>query len=171
VAQHIFGTTDTSTDAYNEAGNWVGILFAAYNLVAALFAFLLPVLARHLGRKYTHALCLTLGGIGFISIFFVTDQYMLLPAMVCVGIACASILSMPYAMLTKSLPANKMGVYMGIFNYFIVIPQILAASVLGFLVTHYFNGDAIKTLVLGGCALFIAAGSVLFVDDKVKIKN
>ena len=171
VAQNVFGTTDASTEAYNNAGNWVGILFAIYNLVAALFAFLLPVLARYIGRKYTHALCLTLGGIGFISIFFITDQNMLLLSMVCVGIAWASILSMPYAMLTGSLPANKMGVYMGIFNYFIVIPQILAASVLGFLVTHYFNGDAIKALVLGGCTLLIAAFSVLFVEDKNDIKN
>jgi len=164
VAQNVFGTTDPSTGAYNDAANWVGILFAAYNLMAALFAFLLPVLARHIGRKFTHALCLTLGGIGFISIFFITNQYMLLLSMACVGIAWASILSMPYAMLTQSLPANKMGVYMGIFNYFIVIPQILAASVLGFLVTHYFNENAIKALVLGGCTLLIAAVSVLFVE-------
>ena len=166
IAQNVFGTTDASTEAYNDAANWVGILFAIYNLVAALFAFLLPVLARHIRRKYTHALCLAIGGIGFISIFFITDQYMLLLSMVCIGIAWASILSMPYAMLTGALPANKMGVYMGIFNYFIVIPQILAASILGFLVTHYFNGDAIKALVLGGCTLLIAAFSVLFVEDK-----
>jgi len=166
VAQNVFGTTDTSTEAYNDAANWVGILFAIYNLAAALFAFLLPVLARHIRRKYTHALCLALGGIGFISIFFITDQYMLLLSMVCIGIAWASILSMPYAMLTGALPAKKMGVYMGIFNYFIVIPQILAASILGFLVRHYFNGDAIKALVLGGCTLLIAAFAVLFVEDK-----
>ena len=165
VSQNVFGTTDTTTEAYNDAANWVGILFAAYNLVAALVAFLLPVLARHIGRKYTHALCLTLGGTGFISIFFITNQYMLLLSMICIGIAWASILSMPYAMLTRSLPANKMGVYMGIFNYFIVIPQILAASVLGFLVTHYFDHNAINALVLGGCMLLIAAFAVLFVDD------
>jgi len=171
VAQNVFGTTDTSTENYNNAANWVGILFAVYNLVAALFAFLLPKLARHIGRKYTHALCLAFGGIGFISIFFITDQYMLLLSMVCIGIAWASILSMPYAMLTGSLPAHKMGVYMGIFNYFIVIPQILAASILGFLVSHYFNEDAIKALVLGGFTLFIAAVSVLFVDDISSTKN
>ena len=172
VAQNVFGATDTTTEEYNNAANWVGILFAAYNLVAALFAFfLLPLLARHIGRKYTHALCLTLGGIGFISIFFITNQYMLLLSMVCIGVAWASILSMPYAMLTGSLPAHKMGVYMGIFNYFIVIPQILATSILGFLVTHYFNGDVIKALVLGGFTLLVAAVSVLFVDDISSKKN
>ena len=165
IAQNVFGTTDAQSQAYNDAGNWVGILFAIYNAAAAAVAFLLPVAAKHIGRKYTHAVCLAMGGLGFISIYFIADKYMLILSMVCVGIAWASVLSMPYAMLTKSLPSNKLGVYVGIFNYFIVIPQILAASVLGFLVTHYFDGNAIKALVLGGCTLLIASASTLFVSE------
>lgn len=168
VAENVFGTTDPKSELYNQAGNWVGVLFAIYNLVAALVAFLLPVLARHTSRKFTHALSLTLGGLGFISIYFITNQHLLILSMVGIGIAWASILSMPYAMLTGSLPANKIGVYMGIFNYFIVIPQILAASILGFLVNHYFSGKAILALLLGGFALIVAALSTLFVQDKVR---
>jgi len=165
VTSHIYGTEDVTSKAYNDGADWVGFLFAIYNGFAAIFAFLLPIIARRTSRKATHALALTLGGIGLISFFFVKDPNWLIASMVLVGFAWASILSMPYAILTGSLPAHKMGVYMGIFNFFITIPQILAATILGFLVNHLFGGQSILALVFGGVAMLLAAVAVLFVED------
>ena len=165
VTSHIFGTSDTTSELFNEGANWVGVLFGVYNGFAAVIAFLLPVLAKITSRKTTHAISLILGGIGLISIFFIKEPNLLIISMLGVGIAWASILSMPYAILTGSLPAKKMGIYMGIFNFFIVIPQILAASILGFLLRHFFNKDAIWALVAGGISMLIAALTVVLVDD------
>lgn len=150
---------------YNTGADWVGIAFAVYNGFAAIVAFLLPVIAGRTSRKATHAIALIAGAIGLISIYFITDPIYILVSMVGVGLAWASILAMPYAILAGALPANKMGVYMGIFNFFIVLPQILAASVLGFLVGTLFGGQAIYALILGGLTWIIAAGLVMFVDD------
>jgi maltose/moltooligosaccharide transporter len=150
---------------YNEGANWVGVLFATYNGFAAVVAFLLPILAKWTSRKMAHAIALVCGGIGLASFFIVKDPHMLVVSMLGVGFAWASILSMPYAILTGSLPAQKMGTYMGIFNFFIVIPQILAASILGFFTKVLFHGHAIYALILGGASLLIAAASVMFVDD------
>ncbi|MFO7617287.1 MAG: MFS transporter [Bacteroidales bacterium] len=165
VTSHVYGTSDTTSRLYNDGADWVGVLFGVYSGFAALFAFLLPVIARRTSRKITHALSLTAGGIGLCSIFLIRDPYLLLLPFAGIGLAWASILSMPYAILTGSLPASKMGVYMGIFNFFIVIPQILAATILGFLTRHLFGGHAIWALVFGGVSMMIAAVSVLFVDD------
>ena len=165
VTSHIYGTSDTTTELYNKGANWVGFLFAIYNGFAALMAFVLPVLARKTSRKMAHAISLVIGGLGLMSFYVIKDPNLLLISMVAIGIAWASILSMPYAILTGSLPAGKMGIYMGIFNFFIVIPQIFAASILGFFTKSLFGGHAIYALVLGGVSLLIAAVSVLFVDD------
>ena len=165
VTSHIYGTSNTTSILYNEGANWVGVLFGIYNGFAAIVAFGLPVLAKYTSRKTTHSVSLLIGGMGLLSFFFITNPNLLLLSMVAIGIAWASILSMPYAILTGSLPNHKMGVYMGIFNFFIVIPQILAASILGFLMRRFFGGDAIWALVAGGVSMFIAAASVYFVDD------
>ncbi len=165
VTSHVYGTSDTTSALYNEGANWVGVLFGVYNGFAAIVAFGLPMLAKLTSRKSTHSISLVIGGIGLLSFYLITNPNLLLLSMVAVGIAWASILSMPYAILTGSLPANKMGVYMGIFNFFIVIPQILAASILGFFMTHFFKGDAIWALVAGGFSMIIAAVTVVFVDD------
>ena len=165
VASHIFGAEDAQSKLYNDGADWVGVLFAVYNGFALLFAFLLPVIARKTNRKITHAISLLLGGLGLISFFFVKDPMWLIASMVLVGCAWASILSMPYAILVGSLPAKKMGTYMGIFNFFITIPQILAATILGFMVNHLFGGQTILALVFGGVSMIIAAVAVLFVDD------
>ncbi|HOI47948.1 MAG TPA: MFS transporter [Prolixibacteraceae bacterium] len=165
VTSHIYGTSDTSSELYNEGANWVGVLFGTYNGFAAVIAFLLPVLAQRTSRKWTHAISLIFGGIGLLSFFVIKNPVLLVVPMLGVGIAWASILSMPYAILTGSLPADKMGTYMGIFNFFIVIPQILAASILGFLMRQFFDGQAIYALVAGGSSLFLAALSVIFVND------
>ncbi|MBK9570387.1 MAG: MFS transporter [Chitinophagaceae bacterium] len=166
LAQHLSGTTDTTSKAYNEMGNWVGVLFAWYNGFAALFAFLLPVLAKKFSRPATHMIALIAGGLGLISFYLFKNENLLIISMAGIGLAWCSILAMPYSMLTKALPANKMGVYMGIFNFFIVIPQILAATLLGVFTKHIFNGNAIMTIVVGGCSMIVAALLTLRIKDK-----
>ena len=172
VTQHIYGTTDTTSEAYNTGANQVGEMFANYNLIAAIAAFLLPLLAKYTSRKFTHFLALTLGGFGLISIYFIKEPTTFtmewLP-MIGVGIAWASILSIPYAMLSGALPSNKMGYYMGVFNFFIVIPQLVAASILGFLVSKFFNSEPIYALLIGGVSMIIAGIIALTINDKSKI--
>jgi len=165
VTSHIYGTTDATSAIYNEGANWVGVAFAAYNGVAALVAFAIPVLARKTNRKIAHSICLVCGALGLLSIFVIQDPRLLLGSMVGVGIAWASILSMPYAILTGSLPPSKMGYYMGVFNFFIVIPQIVAAAMLGFFIGRFFGGEAIYALLIGGASLVLAALLTLRVDD------
>ncbi len=166
VTSHIYHTTDTASEAYNDGADWVGVLFSVYNGFAAIIAFLLPVIAKMTNRKITHLIALCIGGLGFISFYFIKDPKLLMISMIGIGFAWASILSMPYAILTGSLPAKKMGVYMGIFNFFIVIPQILAASILGFLVKSFFGGETIYALVLGGVTMIMAGFLTLIVEDK-----
>jgi len=166
VTGYIFGATDTMSKVYNDGADWVGIMFAFYNVVTFMVAFLIPIIARKTSRKFTHMISLMMGGLGLMSYYFIRDPNILLLSMVGVGIAWASILSMPYAMLTDSLPSNKMGYYMGVFNFFIVIPQLVAASILGFLVVKFFDGEAIYALIIGGVSMFIAGVTVMFVDDK-----
>ncbi len=165
VSNHIYHTSDTQSELYNEAANWVSGMFGWYNLFAAGFAFLLPLLAKVTNRKITHSIALIIGGLSLVSIYYIDNPAHLIYAMIGVGLAWASILSMPYAILTGSLPSNKMGVYMGIFNFFIVIPQILAASILGFLVKDLFGGEAIYALTLGGVSLMLAAVVTIFVTE------
>ena len=165
VTSKIYGTSDTTSLAYNEGANWVGVLFGVYNGFSALVAFLLPVLAKYTSRKITHAVCLLVGGISLMSISLINTPGMLILPMLGIGLAWASILSMPYAILTGSLPHNKMGIYMGIFNFFIVIPQILAASILGSMVKHLFSDNTMLALVTGGISMIIAALAVNFVRD------
>ena len=165
VTSHIYGTNDASSELYNDGANWVGIMFAVYNGFAAVVAFLLPVLAKYTNRKITHLIALVAGGLGLISIYFFHDPYLLVISMLGVGVAWASILAMPYAILTGSLPQHKLGIYMGIFNFFIVIPQILAASILGFFVRDIAGGHAIYALVLGGGSMILAGFLTLLVND------
>ena len=165
ITSHIYHTTDATSKVYNEGADWVGICFAVYNGVSALAALLLPAIARATSRRVTHMLCLTAGGLGLISIYFVHDPKMLLLSMVGVGVAWASILSVPYAMLAGALPSNKMGYYMGVFNFFIVIPQVVAGLILGFFTTHFFHGESVLTLVLGGVSMIISGLLTLRVND------
>lgn len=166
VTDYHYGTADTTTQAYNNGADWVGVLFGAYNGFAALAAFLIPVLAARFNRKIAHLICLLCGGLGLMSFLWIKDPQWLLLSMVGVGIAWASILSVPYAILSGALSVRKMGVYMGIFNFFIVIPQILAASVIGIFVTHLFDGKAIYAVVLGGVFFVIAGLLTLLVNDE-----
>jgi len=163
IAQHIYGLapTDTSSETYQEAGNWVGILFGIYNFVSAIFAFLLPSIAKVFSRKKTHAYSLFCGALGLLSIYFFSDENLLIVSMILIGIAWASILAMPYAMLAGSISPRKMGVYMGIFNFFIVIPQIINGIIGGPLVKYAYGDQAIFALVVSGVS-FIVAGLLAF---------
>ncbi len=165
VTEHVYGATDPSSALYNEGANWVGICFAVYNGFSAVLAFLLPKLALRRGRKKVHALSLIIGGLSLASIYLINDPNILLLSMVGVGLAWASILTMPYSILAGSLPASKMGIYMGIFNFFIVIPQIIASGTLGFISRTFFDNQAIYVLMLGGAAMILAGFLVTFVDD------
>jgi maltose/moltooligosaccharide transporter len=166
VTQTMYHTVDTTTEAYNEGANLVSGMFGWYNLFAAVFGLvLLPFLAKLTNRKITHAIALIVGGLGLASIMILNNPQHMIFSMIGIGLAWASILAMPYAILTGSLPALKMGVYMGIFNFFIVIPQILAATILGFMVKTLFGGDSIYALLTGGISLALAAVLILFVKD------
>ena len=171
IAQHVYGAgiEDVSSVAYNDAGNWVGVMFGAYNAVSALFALALPKIAAKVGRKRTHAISLACGGLGLLSIYFIQDPKLLLVSMVLVGIAWASILSMPYAILAGAIPAHKMGIYMGIFNFFIVIPQIVNGIIGGPIVKYFYGSQAIYALILAGICLLVGAFTVSFVDDKDEV--
>ncbi|MGA9270813.1 MAG: MFS transporter [Lutimonas sp.] len=168
IAHHVYGLdlNDTHSNAYQNAGDWVGILFGVYNAISAIYAFFLPAIAKKLGRKRTHTISLIIGGIGLISIYFAPDQNWLILSMVAIGIAWASILAMPYAILAGSIPAKKMGVYMGIFNFFIVIPQIINALIGGPIVKYLYGGNPIFALVTSGVSFLIAALLVAKVKDE-----
>jgi maltose/moltooligosaccharide transporter len=141
-----------------------------YNLVSAIYALLLPAIARKVGRKRTHSINLIIGGIGLISIFFAPNKEFLIFSMACVGIAWASILAMPYVLLASSIPAGKMGIYMGIFNFFITIPQIINGIVGGPMVKYIYNDQPVYAIVLAGIFMLCAALSVIYVYDPVTAK-
>ena len=164
-----YGSNDPTTAAYNEGANWVGVLFAAYNGFAALAAVVIPVMVRHWGLRVSHLVNATLGGLGLLSFTVIRDPQWLLLSMLGVGFAWASILSLPYALLSDSVPAHKMGVYMGIFNFFIVIPQLVAASLLGVLLKQFFGSQPVYALVIGGVSLIVAGLCVLRVDDPLRM--
>jgi maltose/moltooligosaccharide transporter len=168
VTSHHFGATDVTGQAYNDGANWVGVLFASYNGFAALAAIAIPVMARRLGCRWSHLVNLSIGGLSLISFLFISDPDWLVVPMIGVGLAWASILSLPYAMLSDVLPTAKMGVYMGIFNFFIVIPQLIAASVLGLLLREFFDGRGIYGLVIGGALMILAGLSALLVDREAE---
>jgi maltose/moltooligosaccharide transporter len=165
VAANVYGTIDAKSDAFQDAGNWVGVMFAVYNGVSALAAFILPVIARKTNRKVLHMICLAIGGASLVSIMFISTKHMLLLPMVGVGIAWASILTVPYAILAGSLPPEKMGYYMGVFNFFVVIPQIIAGLVLGPITVKFLGGHAASALALGGVCMIIGGLCTLLVKD------
>jgi maltose/moltooligosaccharide transporter len=170
VAQVHFGSGDPHTIAYNEGANWVGVLFGAYNGFAALAAMIIPFMVRRFGLRASHLINLWLGGLALVSFLIIRNPHWLLLSMVGVGFAWASILSLPYALLSDSVPAEKMGIYMGIFNFFIVIPQLVAASVLGVTLKFLFGGAPIYALVLGGLS-FMLAGLLALRVPQVRPKN
>lgn len=176
IAEHIYGlqANDTTSPLFQEAGNMVGSIFGFYNLVSAIYAFALPLIASRIGRKYTHMISLICGGIGLISIYYISNPDLLYISMIGVGIAWASILAMPYAMLAGSVPALKMGIYMGLFNFFITIPQIVNGLMGGVLLKHFYGNHSIYAIVIAGVFLLLGALATLFVqdnDDKILLNG
>ena len=166
VAQYMFGSTDTTSAAYNEGGNWVGVLFAVYNGVAALVAlFVLPGLSKRLGKVRTHMICLLCGAAGYLSFLFIRDPNLLLISEIGIGIAWASILAMPYAILASALPQAKLGIYMGLFNVFIVVPQLLVATVMGSIMKAFFPTEPIWTMLFAALVMVAAALAMLRVRE------
>ena len=173
IAHHLYGTplkelsefTPAETALYNKAGDWVGIIFGVYNAVSAVIALFIPAIAHKLGRKKTHFYALIIGGAGLISVYFVPNPNWLILSMVGVGVAWASILATPYAILSGAIPARKMGVYMGIFNFFVVIPQIVNAIIGGPMVKYLYGGNAVYAIVASGISFIIAAFFVTRVKD------
>ncbi|MVN76614.1 MFS transporter [Hymenobacter sp. HMF4947] len=190
ITSHIYHTSDTTSALYNEGADWVNVCFSVYNGVSALAALALPLVARATSRRFTHMLCLALGGLGLISIYFIgnipieqttTFQFFgahtfrvaelaLLVPMIGIGVAWSSILSIPYAMLAGALPTNRMGYYMGVFNFFIVLPQMVAGVTLGFFTKHVFNNNSALTLVLGGVSMIMSGLLTLRVHDADDIR-
>lgn len=170
IANQVWGhgvALDAKSIGFNEAGDWTGVMFAFYSGVAAIFSLLIPTIAKAIGRKKTYSFSLVLGGLGLISMFVVEDKNMLLLSISGVGLAWAAILAMPYAMLSGSLPADKMGVYMGLFNATITIPQI-AAGILGSTLIAFFGGNPMAIIVIAGVSMLIAGSAVFFVKEKVE---
>jgi maltose/moltooligosaccharide transporter len=167
VAQNFYHSPDPASAGYQEAGNWVGVLFAVYNGVAAIAALaLLPFLARAIGKPRTHLICLLAGAAGYASYFVIRDPKLLILSEIGVGIAWASILAMPYAILASSLPQRKLGIYMGLFNIFIVVPQLLVATVMGSIMKAFFPGEPIWTMLAAAIVMGLAALAMLRVPDE-----
>ena len=169
VARHVYGAARPEDAGFREGTEWGGLCFAVYNVVCFLVAFLLPALARATSRKGVHIIALLCGGLGLLSVYFANDpgdKYLLWLSMAGVGVAWASILSMPYAMLAGALPPARMGVYMGVFNLFIVIPQVVMSFVTPYLILHVLGDDPLRVVMLGGLSMLVAAGSVLVVHDR-----
>jgi maltose/moltooligosaccharide transporter len=165
VAHNVFGASDPASPLYKAGVEWGGICFAVYSAVCFGFSFVLAPMARKLGRKHTHSLCLVCGALGLVSVVVIHDKYVLLLTMVGIGIAWASTLSMPYAVLAASLPPARTGVYMGIFNFFIVTPEILASLFFGWIMTHFLHDNRIYAIIAGGVFMMIAAGLMQRVKD------
>ena len=167
VAQHFFGTTDPNSLGFKEAANWVGILFGVYNGVSAMIALSLPKIAAKIGRKNTHIIALLLGGLGFLSFAIIPNYQLLIIPMIGIGIAWGSILAMPYAMLANSLPPKKMGMFMGLFNMSITIPQIINGIFGGLILKYAFGGDPILSIYMAGVLMILGAASTHFINDKL----
>lgn len=166
VALKFYGTADANSPVFQKAGDWVGILFGIYNGVSAIIAMLLPVVARRLTKRTTHAIALTIGGLSLLSFLVLTDPVMLIIPMIGIGIAWGSILAMPYAMLANSIPPKRMGVYMGLFNMSITIPQIVSGIVTGLILKYLFADNPILCIVMAGVSMFLAALSSMFIKEK-----
>lgn len=166
VARNVFGAPDEKSPLYAEGVAWAGLCFAMYSLVCFAFSFALPRIAAALGRRLTHSLCLACGAAGLLSVSIITNPNLLLVSMAGVGIAWASVLSMPYAILAGALPARKVGLYMGIFNFFIVLPEIVASLGFGWVMSSVLGNNRMAAVMAGGVFLLLASGLVRFVKER-----
>jgi maltose/moltooligosaccharide transporter len=166
VASYFYNSPDPNSTGYQDAGNWVGILFGIYNGVSAAVALLLPIVAKRIGRKVTHALALAIGGLSYLSFLIIPSATLLIIPMIGIGIAWGSILAMPYAMLASSIPPKRMGVYMGIFNMSITIPQIISGIFTGLILKYLFNENAMLCIVMAGISMVIGGCCSLLIQEK-----
>jgi maltose/moltooligosaccharide transporter len=164
VTQYVFNATDASSKAFNDGSDWVGVLFSIYNGVAMLAAFMLPLVTQKIGAAKTHMLCLLIGAASYASILVIRDAQLLILPMIGIGITWASILCMPYVILARVLPQHKLGIYMGIFNFFIVIPQLLTAAIMGPVIKYFFPGAPIWTMLVAAIVMAISAFAMLRVQ-------
>ena len=166
ITKYIFNTTDAESAAFENGTTWVGICFAFYSTLAATLAFAIPKLTKSVSKYKLHAIALLIGSLGLLLIYFIKNQYVLLIAFAFIGIGWSSISSIPYSIISDIAPETKMGTYFAVFNFSIVIPQITAAFLLGFLTRHYFAGETIYTILSGGVAMFIAACIMFCIKEK-----
>jgi maltose/moltooligosaccharide transporter len=165
VTQYVYHATDASSKAYNEGADWVGVLSSIYNGVSALAAFALPTLAKRLGASKTHMICLLVGAASYAAFLVIRDQYTLILPEIGIGIAWASILTMPYVILSATLPQDKLGIYMGIFNFFIVLPQLLIATIMGGIIQSFFPTEPVWTMLVAALMMVLAGLAMLRVRD------
>lgn len=170
VARNIFGATSQGSVVYSNGIEWAGVCFAVYNAVCIGFSFLLPRLAKQIGRQATHSLCLLCGGASLISLLAIQDRYLLLVVMIGLGLAWSSALIMPYAMLSSEIPPHSRGIYQGIFNFFIVLPEIVISLGFGWVMSHLLHDNRLLAVVLGGVFLIIAAGLTLLVQPSTLVE-
>lgn len=166
TALRFYGTADPNSPEFQEAGNWVGILFGVYNGVSAIIALSLPIIAKRLTRKITHSIALCIGGLSLLSFLLFSNPHFLIIPMIGIGIAWGSILAMPYAMLASSIPPNRMGVYMGLFNMSITIPQIISGIFTGLILKYFFHDNPVLCIVMAGVSMILGAISALFIREK-----
>jgi maltose/moltooligosaccharide transporter len=163
VTQYVYGSSDPTSQAFNEGADWVGVLSSIYNGVAAVAAFALPSLAKKIGASKTHMVCLLAGAAGFVGFLFIRNPTLLILPEIGIGIAWASILTMPYVILSATLPQHKLGIYMGIFNFFIVLPQLLIATIMGGIIKSFFPTEPIWTMLVAALVMACAALAMLWV--------
>lgn len=171
VTQYVYHATDTASKGYNEGADWVGVLSSIYNGVAALAAFALPMLARQLGAAKTHMICLLIGAASYAAFLVIRDQYTLILPEIGIGIAWASILTMPYVILSATLPQDKLGIYMGIFNFFIVLPQLLIATIMGGIIQSFFPTEPVWTMLVAALMMVLAGLAMLRVSDNQAVAS
>ncbi len=169
VAHNVFGAPDETSQIYTDGVEWAGLCFAMYSAVCFLFSFALPGLAARFGRKATHSLCLLCGAAGLLSVAVIHDKWLLLASMTGVGIVWASTLAMPYSILAGCLPMNKVGIYMGVFNFSIVLPEIIASLCFGWLMSHVFDNNRLAAVITGGVFMILAAVLMQRVEDRTAL--
>ncbi len=168
ITKYIFKSTDGESTAFNNGVTWVGICFAFYSTLAAFLAFAIPKILKKISKEKLHAVALVMGSIGLLLIFFVREKYLLLFSFSFIGIAWSSIGNIPYAIISDSATTEKMATYFAVFNFSVVIPQVTAAFLLSYINQHFFNGETIYIMLLGGISMFIASAIMFFVSISPK---
>ena len=166
ITRYIFNSTDAQSPAFENGITWVGICFACYTTLAAFLAFLFPKILKHISKERLHAIALLTGGIGLLLMYFIRDQYLLLISFAFIGIAWSSISNVPYSIISETAPENKLTAYFAVFNFSVVIPQVTAAFLLGYINKHFFAGETIKVILLGACSMLFSGIIMLFIKNK-----